>query len=110
MAYDVELADRIRVVGHRLCVRGRTVGQSDHRVDIVEVRGAAGGPPYLVRYADGHEAVVFPGPDAVVEPAADSAGFGEADGRMSEETGVRLGEGPPTSVEPEVDDGPGVRS
>jgi hypothetical protein len=43
-------------------------------VEIVEVRGADGGPPYLVRYEDGHEAVVFPGPDAVVEPAKDPAG------------------------------------
>jgi Domain of unknown function (DUF1918) len=97
-------------VGDRLCVHGRTVGQSDHRVEIIEVRGAAGGPPYLVRYADGHEAVVFPGPDAVVEPAPDSAGSSEADGRVSEESGVRLGDGPPTSFEPEEDDGPGVRS
>lgn len=97
-------------VGDRLCVHGRTVGQSDHRMEIIEVRGAAGGPPYLVRYADGHEAVVFPGPDAVVEPAPDSAGFSAADGRMSEETGVRLGEGPPRSFEPGEDDGPGVRS
>jgi len=48
-------------------VHGRTVGQSDHLVEIVEVRGSDGGPPYLIRYDDGHEAVVFPGPDAVVE-------------------------------------------
>jgi Domain of unknown function (DUF1918) len=61
-------------VGDRLCVRGRTVGRADHRMEIVEVRGADGGPPYLVRYADGHEAVVFPGPDAVVEPGPDPAG------------------------------------
>ena len=57
-------------VGDRLCVHGRTVGQREHRAEILEVRGTAGGPPYLVRYEDGHEAIVFPGPDAVVEPAA----------------------------------------
>jgi len=57
-------------VGDRLCIHGRTVGQADHWMEIIEVRGAAGGPPYLVRYADGHEAVVFPGPDAVVKQAA----------------------------------------
>jgi hypothetical protein len=97
-------------VGDRLCVHGRRVGQSEHRVEIIEVRGAAGGPPYLVRYADGHEAVVFPGPDAVVEPAPDSAGSTDAEGRMPEDTGVRLGEGPPTSFEPEEDEGSGGRS
>jgi Domain of unknown function (DUF1918) len=57
-------------VGDRLCVHGRTVGRQEHRVEIIEVRGADGGPPYLVRYPDGREAVVFPGPDAVVEPVA----------------------------------------
>jgi hypothetical protein len=54
-------------VGDRLCVHGRTVGQVDQYVEIIEVRGQDGGPPYLVRHEDGHETVVFPGPDAVVE-------------------------------------------
>ena len=30
--------------------------------------GAAGGPPYLVRFDDGHTGLCYPGPDAVVEP------------------------------------------
>lgn len=54
-------------VGDRLHVRGRTVGDRDHSAEIVEVRGPDGSPPYLVRYDDGHEAVVFPGADASVE-------------------------------------------
>jgi hypothetical protein len=33
----------------------------------VEVHGAAGAPPYLVRFDDGHTGLCFPGPDAVVE-------------------------------------------
>ena len=57
-------------VGDRLCVHGRTVGQPDQRAEIIDVRGPDGGPPYLVRYEDGHEAVVFPGPDAIVEHVA----------------------------------------
>jgi hypothetical protein len=65
-------------VGDRLFVHGRTVGQADHRAEIIEVRGPDGSPPYMVRYDDGHEALVFPGPDAVVEQAgtAKSAGGG----------------------------------
>ncbi|MFF4215435.1 DUF1918 domain-containing protein [Streptomyces nondiastaticus] len=35
--------------------------------EILEVRGAEGDPPYLVRFPDGHEEVVFPGPDAEIE-------------------------------------------
>jgi Domain of unknown function (DUF1918) len=54
-------------VGDRLHVHGRTVGQAEHTGEIVEVRGTAGSPPYLVRFDDGHEGLVFPGPDAVVE-------------------------------------------
>ncbi|MDQ1603973.1 MAG: hypothetical protein QOE01_1818 [Actinomycetota bacterium] len=54
-------------VGDQLHVHGRTVGEQDHVGQIVEVRGQEGEPPYLVRYPDGHETLVFPGPDAVVE-------------------------------------------
>jgi len=92
-------------VGDRLCVHGHTVGHGNHWLEIVEVRGAAGGPPYLVRYPDGHEAVVFPGPDAVVEGSPESGGAGRAGGGMPVETGVGLGRSEPTSFEPEEDDG-----
>lgn len=59
-------------VGDRLHVHGRVVGQGEQTAEIVEVRGTDGGPPYVVRHEDGHEALVFPGSDAVVEhPAGD---------------------------------------
>lgn len=53
-------------VGDRLHVHGRIVGNPDQLAEIIEVRGADGAPPYLVRYPDGHEGLVFPGPDCVV--------------------------------------------
>lgn len=53
-------------VGDQLHVHGRLVGQEDRIAEIVEVRGADGAPPYLVRYPDGRERLVFPGPDCVV--------------------------------------------
>ncbi|GAB3140774.1 DUF1918 domain-containing protein [Microbispora hainanensis] len=56
-------------VGDRLVVHGAVVGDHEKHGVIVEVRGPEGGPPFLVRYEDGHEALVFPGPDAVVVPA-----------------------------------------
>jgi len=34
---------------------------------ITEVHGSDGAPPYQVRWPDGHESLVFPGPDARVE-------------------------------------------
>ncbi|MFC5749999.1 DUF1918 domain-containing protein [Actinomadura rugatobispora] len=54
-------------IGDRLHVHGNTVGQPDRSGEIVEVRGPSGGPPYMVRFDDGHTCLVFPGPDAVVE-------------------------------------------
>jgi hypothetical protein len=55
--------------GDRLLVHGKNVGLADKSGEIIEVRGDNGAPPYLVRFADGHEGLVFPGPDCVVEPA-----------------------------------------
>ncbi len=55
-------------VGDRLHVHGNKVGESDRLGEIVEVRGQNGGPPYLVKFDDGHEGLVFPGPDTIVEP------------------------------------------
>lgn len=55
-------------VGDRLHVHGRVVGVPDQTSEIIEVRGRDGAPPYLVRHDDGHEALVFPGTDAMVEP------------------------------------------
>lgn len=53
--------------GDRLLVHGRVVGEHDREGDIVEVLGADGEPPFRVRFDDGHEAVVSPGPDSVVQ-------------------------------------------
>lgn len=52
--------------GDRLVMHGRTVGRRDRVAEIVEVLGADGEPPYRVRFEDGHEAVLSPGPDSVV--------------------------------------------
>ena len=47
------------------------MGQADRVGRIVEVRGPGGAPPYVVRFEDGHEGLVFPGPDAVIEGGAE---------------------------------------
>ena len=54
-------------VGDKVVVHGRTVGAVSRTGTVVEARGSGGGPPFLVRYEDGHEALVFPGPDVHVE-------------------------------------------
>jgi hypothetical protein len=54
-------------VGDLFHVRGNIVGQPERTGEIVEVRGAGGEPPYLVRFEDGRTSLVFPGPDAIIE-------------------------------------------
>ena len=54
-------------VGDRLHMHSNMVGQPERTARIVEVRGAGGEPPYLVKFDDGDTSLVFPGPDAVIE-------------------------------------------
>ncbi|MEO3792123.1 DUF1918 domain-containing protein [Nonomuraea sp. B10E15] len=56
-------------VGDTLIVHGHVVGQGDRKGEIIEIRGPDGTPPYIVRFDDGSEHLVFPGPDAVIRPA-----------------------------------------
>jgi hypothetical protein len=59
-------------VGDRLVTEGTHVGDPRRIGVIVELRHDDGTPPYLVRWQDnGHEALVFPGPDTRVEPAGE---------------------------------------
>ncbi|WP_331731938.1 DUF1918 domain-containing protein (plasmid) [Streptomyces avidinii] len=53
--------------GDRLVVHGRVVGEHDRVVEIVEVLGPDGTPPYKVRAANGHESIMSPGPDSQVQ-------------------------------------------
>ncbi len=54
-------------VGDRVHIKSRNVGRHDHVGEVLEVRGLEGEPPYLVRFSDGHESLVYPGPDCIVE-------------------------------------------
>ncbi len=55
------------LVGDRLHVHSRAVGVEERLGEILEVRGREGAPPYLIRFVDGHEGLVYPGPDCLVE-------------------------------------------
>jgi hypothetical protein len=55
-------------VGDKVLVPGRWVGAAERHGEIVEVHGENGAPPYLVRWSDGQEALIFPGPDTVIQP------------------------------------------
>jgi hypothetical protein len=60
-------------VGDRLILEGTHVGDPRRIGLVLEVRHPDGTPPYLVRWLnDDHEALVFPGPDARLEPQVTS--------------------------------------
>jgi hypothetical protein len=52
--------------GDRLVVESNKVDSPRREGEILEVRGEHGGPPYLVKWSDGHEGLTYPGPDAHV--------------------------------------------
>jgi len=54
-------------IGDRVHVHGHTAGVPDLWGEVLEVRGREGQPPYLVAFNDGHQGLIFPGPDAVIE-------------------------------------------
>lgn len=57
--------------GDWLVMKGRTNEHHEQRGLIVDVRSPDGAPPYVVRWLQtGGEALVFPGPDAVIVTAA----------------------------------------
>lgn len=58
-------------VGDQIVIRSAHVDEVVRTGDILEVRGQNGEPPFLVRWSDsGHEALIFPGPDAQVRRPA----------------------------------------
>jgi hypothetical protein len=55
-------------VGDQLVIRSRQVGRVEQVGEIVEVI-SGGGEHYRVRWSDGRETILYPGPDATVRPA-----------------------------------------
>jgi hypothetical protein len=56
-------------VGDHIMIPGRKLGDPLRRGEIVDVRGTADAPMYIVRWSDGHEGVCFPDSDVVVDQA-----------------------------------------
>jgi hypothetical protein len=55
-------------IGDELVIESRTVGAPRKVGEVLEVHGDDGGPPYVVRWSDGHEGLMFPGADAHIVP------------------------------------------
>lgn len=62
---------RYASVGDRIVVRGHHAGEATRECEVISVRSADGGPPFLVRWGDtGRESLFTPGPDPIIERAA----------------------------------------
>jgi Domain of unknown function (DUF1918) len=58
-------------VGDRIVVRSTHQGEPERTGEVLEVRGASGGPPYLVKWSpDGHTALFYPAGTCAVVHAA----------------------------------------
>jgi Domain of unknown function (DUF1918) len=53
-------------VGDQLTVKGRHQGDVERHGEIIQVDGPNGAPPYLVRWQDGHDSLLFPSSDAEI--------------------------------------------
>ena len=62
-------------VGDQIVIHSAHVDEPNRDGEIIDVRGRDGEPPFLVRWADtGHEALMYPGPDAQIRHLHDGKG------------------------------------
>ena len=55
-------------VGDRITVHGLHVGDATRCGEVLEVKGAGGKPPNVVRWDDGHQGVFGPGAGVIDSP------------------------------------------
>ncbi|UWF78156.1 DUF1918 domain-containing protein [Microbacterium neungamense] len=77
--------------GSRVVIHGARVGRTDRHGEVLEARGEDGGPPYLIRFDDGHESLVFPGPDCELEHASGDAAATSGDAAAAGSSGQAAG-------------------
>ncbi len=53
-------------VGDRVIIHGRIVGATERAGEVIDVRGSGDNPLLVVRYDDGHEAILSPGSDCEI--------------------------------------------
>jgi hypothetical protein len=54
--------------GDLLVIKAQHTGEPDVHMEVLETHGADGAPPWRVRWGtEGHEALLFPGPEATIE-------------------------------------------
>ncbi|MDY0908681.1 DUF1918 domain-containing protein [Microbacterium sp. CFBP9034] len=57
-------------VGDRVIIHGRIVGATERAGEVIEIRGREEAPLLVVRFDDGHEAILSPGSDCEIRHEA----------------------------------------
>ena len=57
-------------VGDRIILAAEHIDEPTRDGEILEIRGAEGAPPYVVRWSNGHTGLIYPGPGAVLRIGA----------------------------------------
>lgn len=55
--------------GDRIVLAAPHTSEATRDGEVLEARGPDGGPPYVVRWSDGHEGLLYPGPGALFTSA-----------------------------------------
>jgi len=64
---STEKEDAMRALpGDHIILATPTIEGALREGEVIETRGADGQPPYLVRWTDGHEGLLYPGPGSVL--------------------------------------------
>ncbi|MHA6794543.1 DUF1918 domain-containing protein [Pseudonocardia bannensis] len=58
-------------IGDEIVINTVTLDQPPRRGEVLEVLGADETSHYRVRWQDGHESILYPGPDSMVVPRAE---------------------------------------
>jgi len=65
--------------GDRIILAARHTDEPTRDGEVLEVRGANGEPPYLVRWSDGHTGLMYPGPGSILRVEGEHRGGAPAE-------------------------------
>jgi hypothetical protein len=82
--------------GDRIILAASHTDEPTRDGEVLEVRGADGEPPYLVRWADGHTGLMYPGPGSVLRVEGQHDVGAPAETPLATDVGAGGGAGGPT--------------
>jgi hypothetical protein len=75
--------------GDRIVLASPTIDGPVRDGEVLETRGEDGQPPYVVRWSDGHEGLLYPGPGSILRVTPHPAEAGHPEAGVEERTAPR---------------------